>query len=142
MPNTQIPQQSDTASKDGTKASAVKQHPDTQETNSTDDENEDEPEEVDSSMPDSEPQDQIEAFDWDELQQCYHDKTHELDQQEQAVMNQFNSLCDERVPVLIYLRSANILQYFSVWAQTGSMHETGRSFKRCVLQFAHTTIQS
>ncbi|KAK4550020.1 hypothetical protein LTR36_002987 [Oleoguttula mirabilis] len=40
----------------------------------------------------SEPQDRIEAFDWQQLQQRYHEKMHELDADEQAIFAEFNSL--------------------------------------------------
>ncbi|KAK3714736.1 hypothetical protein LTR37_007716 [Vermiconidia calcicola] len=80
------------------------------------DESSDDTVESDSAQVD--PQAKIENFDWQDLQQRYHDKIAELDATEHNILGEFNSLCD----------------YFSVWAQTGSHREVDRSFKRLKTQ--------
>jgi hypothetical protein len=52
-------------------------------------------EQTDSPMSDSEPQDQIEIFNWRDLQERYHTRMEELNAQEENIMNEFNGLCDE-----------------------------------------------
>ncbi|KAK5133275.1 hypothetical protein LTR08_008009 [Meristemomyces frigidus] len=66
----------------------------------------------------SEPQITIARFDWNDLQQRYHDKMRELDLKEQDVYEEFETLC----------------AYFSVWANTSQTHEVDRSFKRLKTQ--------
>lgn len=78
-------------------APAAKVDHDVDPDSSTDDE-EDDVEQPDSPMLDSEPQDQIEVFDWDELQRRYHEKMEQLNATEDGIMNEFNSLCDASRP--------------------------------------------
>ena len=42
----------------------------------------------------SDPQEKIEDFDWNDLQQRYHDKIAQLDATEQSILAEFGSLCD------------------------------------------------
>ncbi|KAK6398025.1 hypothetical protein LTR65_003105 [Meristemomyces frigidus] len=67
----------------------------------------------------SEPQDRIEAFDWQQLQQRYHEKMHELDADEQAIFAEFNSLCN------------------ASRSRTSQTHEVDRSYKRLKTQMAY-----
>ena len=53
----------------------------------------DDAEEFDSPML-SEPHEQIDMFDWDDLQKRYHDKAKELDDEEAGIMHEFQALCD------------------------------------------------
>ena len=77
-----------------------------------------------------EPQDKIEDFDWNDLQHRYHDKITEVNDTERRIMEEFNGLCDASFPYPYSFYLTDLLQYFSVWAQTGSAHEVDRSFKR------------
>jgi hypothetical protein len=99
-PNSQTPKQPEPGRKNATDAPAAKLHHDVDPDSSTDDE-EDIAEQPDSPMLDSEPQDQIEAFDWDELQCRYHKKMGELNAKEDGIMNEFNGLCDASLPASI-----------------------------------------
>ena len=42
----------------------------------------------------SDPQDKIEDFDWNDLQQRYHDKIAQLDAMEHSILGEFGKLCD------------------------------------------------
>jgi hypothetical protein len=92
--NSQSSQPPDAVNKDVTDSSAAKQEADddvdADRDSSTDD---DEAEKPDSPML-SEPHEQIEMFDWGDLQQRYHDETKQLDSEEAGIMNEFHALCD------------------------------------------------
>ena len=51
----------------------------------------------------SEPEHAIDDFDWSDLQERYHDRMKQLDDQESTIINEFNSLCDAR---LFYTKSS------------------------------------
>ena len=88
VPDTQATQ----AIKGETNVSTTKKPIKPQDDLPSDDTEEDEAVQPDSPMLDSEPEEQIEAFDWHHLQERYHAKMAELNQQEQAIMNEFNGL--------------------------------------------------
>lgn len=46
----------------------------------------------------SEPQDRIEDFDWEDLQRRYHSRMHELNDEERAIFDEFDALCNASHP--------------------------------------------
>ena len=79
--------------KNVTDSSAVEQKADTDADGDSSTDDDEEEEELDSPTL-SEPHEQIEMFDWDDLQQRYHDKTRQLDSEEATIMDEFHALCD------------------------------------------------
>lgn len=88
------------------------------------------PETDDPSGSPGEPQDPIEAFDWRDLEERYHDKMIALTKQEQAAMQEFGDLCQVWPLLRDCSQSAHLAQFFAVWSDTGSRREIERSFKR------------
>lgn len=103
VPNTQTQQTSGAKSNTKIQTSSTENQHNAKDDGSTDgeEEDDDDAEQPDSPMPDSEPQEQIEAFDWSDLEQRYHYKMGELNRQEADVMNEFNTLCDECLSTLL-----------------------------------------
>lgn len=95
--NTQTQQTSCAKPKNSTQTSSNQKQADAKDDGSTDEEKEDDDdaEQLDSLMADSEPQEQIDAFDWSDLEQRYHNKMRELNTQEADIVNEFNAICDE-----------------------------------------------
>lgn len=54
----------------------------------------------------SDPQDKIEDFDWNDLQQRYHDKIAQLDATEHSILGEFGKLCDVSLPQSLRLQFA------------------------------------
>ena len=96
VPKTQTPQATDTTTRKEATVSASEQHGANGDSSSDGEVNDDDvTEQPDSPILDSEPQDQVDAFNWRDLEQRYHDKMEELNAQEKSIMNEFNGLCDE-----------------------------------------------
>ncbi|WPH02351.1 Hypothetical protein R9X50_00521400 [Acrodontium crateriforme] len=68
--------------------------------------------------PDPDPANQISPFDWEELEEKYHNRVKTWAVEEQKAFQEFSQLCD----------------YFGRWAQTAHSHEVGRGFKRLKTQ--------
>ncbi|KAK4973351.1 hypothetical protein LTR28_011234 [Elasticomyces elasticus] len=66
------------------------------------------------------PDEGIESFAWDDLEQRYHDAMREREAVERGLHDEFSCLMD----------------YFAIWAQTTTTHEVDRSFKRLKTQMA------
>lgn len=90
--STQSSQPRDTEAKDVTDAPATTQKADNEATgdDSTDNDEASEPDSPEL----SEPYERIEIFDWNELQQRYHDKTSQLHSEEAGIVDEFHGLCD------------------------------------------------
>ncbi|KAK5120378.1 hypothetical protein LTR85_006317 [Meristemomyces frigidus] len=80
----------------------------------------------------SEPQDRIEGFDWQNLQERYHARMRELDADEHAIFAEFEGLCNAMSGTKLIR-----VQYFAVWANTSQTHEVDRSYKRLKTQMTY-----
>ncbi|KAI9700511.1 MAG: hypothetical protein M1820_006810 [Bogoriella megaspora] len=70
---------------------------------------------------DTDPDEPLEALNWQELEDQYHHMIQDRDREEQQIMKDFESLT----------------QVFAIWAQSGNDRENDRSFKRLKTQITH-----
>jgi len=83
-----------------------------------------------------EPHERVEDFDWDDLHIRYHRTLQAFREREQAILGEFNSLCEVGLCSTSYLQDLTWRQYFGVWANAIDKHEADRSFKR----YSHVTV--
>ncbi|KAK8218167.1 hypothetical protein IWZ01DRAFT_139589 [Phyllosticta capitalensis] len=71
---------------------------------------------------DIDPSEPLPAMDWPHLQERYHRSMGERNEAERELYKEF----------------ADLINYFNIWAQTSTIHETDRSFARLKTRSAHT----
>lgn len=64
---------------------------------------------------------EIEHFDWAKLEERYHRAIGERNKEEQEILQEWE----------------NLMNFFTIWAQTSQTHEVERSFKRLRTRIAH-----